>query len=562
MAATIDFANLGTLSPEDYAEQQALSKKQRLAQALLTQGMQKAPQGQMVSGHYVAPSFFEGLNNVAQAAAGKYLENQGDQEALDYATRLRKRDSEEMATGLELWRGREGQAGDKKAAADFFMNARGSRAQALGNKLMEQEFKEPDWKETTMKMNGMEVKGQWDANRGMHTFQPYNYSPDTAIAESLHKGVKLPTVPQGGMAMPMGGSNPAPVGGVPVSVRNNNPGNMVGSNGQFQQFPTPQAGQDAMVNDLNLKLNGQSPAYKARFGDAPVTPLTLAETWSPANAKGNSPESTANYAKKIAQDLGINPNAPIPRDPATVGKLQQSMAQFEAGSYAPPKADKYQLQMPEFPSEQARLDYIKRSQEPLQGEAYKTVTGATGVIRASDKYINTLENNSREKILGDPATRAMMQSDTKNLLMFQKKAFELGVLNKEDIPQIEAVVRDPTNIQNILLAKPALIKLARMNQMFQRDTILENYHLSEKQMPPYLKNQLTRLDTMEEGWAKKKEEASTQKSNPNTANMANQGKPVAPKAQDISQIKTALGKDYNPSKEYKIVDGKILERDR
>lgn len=560
MAATIDFANLGTLSPEDYAEQQALSKKQRLAQALLTQGMQKAPQGQMVSGHYVAPSFFEGLNNVAQAAAGKYLEKQGDQEALDYAQRLRARDAEEMATGLELWRGREGKAGDKKAAADFFMNARGSRAQQLGNKLMEQEFKEPDWAETTMKINGMDVQGQWDKNRGLHTFQPFNSAPNIQYAEAVDKGVKLPNA--------QGGFNPAPMGGVPISVRNNNPGNMVGANGQFQQFPTPQAGQDAMLNDLNLKLNGQSPAYKARFGDAPVTPLTLAETWSPAGAKGNSPESTANYAKKIAADLGIPPNAPIPRDPATVGRLQQSMAQFEAGSYQPPKADKYAFRLPEMPfeSEQSRRDYLKKAQEPLDGEAYKAVKGNLGTIRAADKYVNSLNKYDRQAIIANPDIRAEVIADTKNYLMFQKEAFKLGVLNKEDIPQLDAIVRDPTNIDNILVGKNTLSKLARFNQAFLRDGIIEDYQMSGKAIPPQIKEQLMKVDKYEEDFLKN--QGSTSKNEPaNVAKLRNQGQQEsAPKAQDITQIKSLLaakGLPFNPEKEeYRVVNGVLQARSR
>lgn len=48
--AELDIANLGTLPPDVYAEQQALNRQQRIAQALMNQSMQGQPQGQMVSG--------------------------------------------------------------------------------------------------------------------------------------------------------------------------------------------------------------------------------------------------------------------------------------------------------------------------------------------------------------------------------------------------------------------------------------------------------------------------------------------------------------------------------
>lgn len=581
MAATIDFANLGTLSPEDYAEQQALSKKQRLAQALLSQGMQKAPQGQMVSGQYVAPSIFEGLNQLAQVAAGKYLEKQGDQEAMDYAQRLRARDAEELKTGLELWRGREGQTANPQAAADFFLTSKSRTGQALGQKLLEQQFKQPNWKETTMKIDGMDVQGQFDTNRGLSSFIPFNASPDVSMADARYKGVPLPTnsqfprmgmpaqgMPQGmPQGVPQGVPQGAPAGNVPLSVRNNNPGNMVGRDGQFLQFPTTEVGQQAMMNDLNLKLSGQSPAYQARFGNAPVTPLTLAETWSPANAKGNSPESTRNYAMKIAKDLGIDPNSPIPQDPATVGRLQQSMAQFESGlPNTLPKVDKYALPMPEtgFQSQKEKDEWLKASREAPTGEMFKKIQGDMGTIRAADKYINTLEGATRAQLLADPTKRAQIVADTKNYMMFQKDAYGLGVLNKEDLPQLEAVVRDPTNIDAILLANKSLAKLARFNQMFLRDGVIQTYQLGQKEMPSFVKNELKRVDSWEENFKSGQQNAAKEDNAPaNVSKLRNQGAKVEPKAQDVTQIKAALGSAYDPAKyEYRVVNGKVQARER
>jgi hypothetical protein len=80
---------IGTLPPELFAEQQQLNRQQQMAQALMQQGMQQ-PQGQMVSGRYVAPSFFQYAAPLAQMYVGKGMAEQSDKRALDLAEALRK----------------------------------------------------------------------------------------------------------------------------------------------------------------------------------------------------------------------------------------------------------------------------------------------------------------------------------------------------------------------------------------------------------------------------------------------------------------------------------------
>ncbi|NBV72300.1 MAG: hypothetical protein EBR60_09730 [Burkholderiaceae bacterium] len=132
-------------------------------------------------------------------------------------------------------------------------------------------------------------------------------------------------------------SVPADKSGQPVSVRNNNPGNLKDpKTGEFLKFDTLEAGQKALDEDTKLKLSGQSPAVKQRFGDVNIiTPAMLAETWSPATAPGNSPESTANYAKFIAGKLGIDPTAPIPNTEEARKRVNEAITEFESGQKAP-----------------------------------------------------------------------------------------------------------------------------------------------------------------------------------------------------------------------------------
>jgi hypothetical protein len=79
---------IGTLPPELFAEQQQLNRQQQMAQLLMQQGQQQ-PQGQMVSGRYVAPSFFQYAAPLAQMYAGTRMAEQGDKQALELANKLR-----------------------------------------------------------------------------------------------------------------------------------------------------------------------------------------------------------------------------------------------------------------------------------------------------------------------------------------------------------------------------------------------------------------------------------------------------------------------------------------
>jgi hypothetical protein len=90
----------GNLSPEDYAQQQQINRQQKMAEMLMSQNQQ--PQGQMVSGRYVAPSFFQNLQPIANMLTGAYLAKQGDTKAQALAENLRNRGAEEINKFSEL----------------------------------------------------------------------------------------------------------------------------------------------------------------------------------------------------------------------------------------------------------------------------------------------------------------------------------------------------------------------------------------------------------------------------------------------------------------------------
>jgi len=75
------------------AELQTLNRQQAYAQALMNQGQQQ-PQGQVVSGYYVKPSFLQQLNPLVQSITGAYLGNKAETSAKELANALRGKQQE------------------------------------------------------------------------------------------------------------------------------------------------------------------------------------------------------------------------------------------------------------------------------------------------------------------------------------------------------------------------------------------------------------------------------------------------------------------------------------
>jgi len=86
---------------------------------------------------------------------------------------------------------------------------------------------------------------------------------------------------------------------IPLSMRNNNPGNMrpLGQNAGFQAFDSPDAGLDAMRRDLTVKILGKSNAMKANYGENYQPSLkNLISTWAPPTEN-----DTGNYINFVSQ---------------------------------------------------------------------------------------------------------------------------------------------------------------------------------------------------------------------------------------------------------------------
>ena len=87
-------------------EAQALQRQKQYAAALLQNNQQ--PQGQMVGGHFVAPSWTQQLNAALNPIVGAYMMNKADTEQEKLAEKLRQQTAEEMIRFNELRYGKKG----------------------------------------------------------------------------------------------------------------------------------------------------------------------------------------------------------------------------------------------------------------------------------------------------------------------------------------------------------------------------------------------------------------------------------------------------------------------
>jgi hypothetical protein len=241
----------------------------------------------------------------------------------------------------------------------------------------------------------------------------------------------------------------APVSGLdalPLSTRQNNPGNLVDpATGQIRTFPTPQAGDAALSSDLGLKLSGQSPIVKERFGPQVgsfMSPSLLAETWAPSTAKGNSPESTQNYGKAIADSLGMaDPTAQIPNTPESLAKAKAAITKFEAGSNSYPAA--------------AASKAVVPGTAPSTAVAAPSAAVAPSVAPIESSFVQPIKN---------PVTTKDFETNRKAKEDFNKKNLELRKAEDlEGVKVMTAIQAKAKDRDQIRYAAETIIEEAKNN---------------------------------------------------------------------------------------------------
>ncbi len=114
----------------------------------------------------------------------------------------------------------------------------------------------------------------------------------------------------------------------PLNVRNNNPGNMRGNDGNFMTFPDKDSGLKAMKDDLGIKVSGKSRAMEGKFGQGySPTLANVISTWAPP-----SENDTNSYIQTVSRETGIKPDQVLTE--ADIEKIMPAMIKVEGGPEA------------------------------------------------------------------------------------------------------------------------------------------------------------------------------------------------------------------------------------
>ncbi len=193
------------IDPEQQMALTELQRKQQLANLLLQRGMQ-TPQGQMVGGHFVAPSMTERLAGLFNTYSGGQLSKSVGEEQAKLANVLREAESKDVSSMLAAVK-----EGKMDEAIDIGTKSASPMAKSLATKLVERQFKEPKWEkaELTDPKTGNTRQGWVDVNspNPEATFRQGGEKPAIGpmdVMKGRFEGWYTGATPTGG-AIPAGG---------------------------------------------------------------------------------------------------------------------------------------------------------------------------------------------------------------------------------------------------------------------------------------------------------------------------------------------------------------------
>jgi hypothetical protein len=413
----------GNLPPEILQQQQALNRQQQMAQLLMQQG-QQMPSGQMVSGRFVAPSFFQYAAPLFQTYQATKLAEKGDKASLDLAKQLRQQYANEMAQFQDLLRGKEQTfeqagptqtggniptqtyraGGDPQAAYLFGSTAYNPVLQQVSAKKM---LEGPKYKEVT----------QYNQQTGNTEIYRYDENSQNPRETMQFIGISKPAIsPEAQIRFGDEGI------GIPAQFRG-------GAVGQPQSQPTS--------------------AYGANVQFTPNQAVG-----APQGQPSGQPQVTPNVAPTVASTKEYNPFIAPPVPVGLSGK-----------------------QAREWKADQAK---------PLTGESEKQVSGAINYQKSLDNLQDIFGKYKGADLL-KPNVRAEIQQSLNNALLQGKEANRLGVLNGPDLSILEKIVGDPTAIDALVKDRATLNKLYNNQRMFTAEVIKTNYRSSQKAVPENLR---------------------------------------------------------------------------
>jgi hypothetical protein len=166
-------ADIGTLTPEQMLQQQQTLRQQKMAEMLMQQGMEQ-PKGQMISGHYVAPSITQNLAGLANVYFGQRGIEKADKAQIDLAKAIRAQHIDELNQFNQLL------PKNPMEAYSFAAQAYNPKLQEIGmKKMLPQEFDLSEGQKRYMTMPDGTVKEV--ASGGQKFRAPLQIDTGTAI---------------------------------------------------------------------------------------------------------------------------------------------------------------------------------------------------------------------------------------------------------------------------------------------------------------------------------------------------------------------------------------------
>jgi hypothetical protein len=410
---------------------QELARSQRLAQLLSGQQM---PEGQMVSGRFVAPSWTQHLAQLVNAGTGAYYADQAEKQNLALAKKIREGENVALADYMAELQGRPavpekvtemagpygqgvGQAGANVPMPTATIagrpaiqaNPRVANLNAAQNDMLPSWMRQYAMKEAT---KGPDYKEIQKLNEKTGNTEIYRYdanSPDpTSTMQFL--GIHKPAMSQA------------------ETIRLRDEGLLPAGNGNMS------------VGGGNAPTGGGAPMGG---GGSPANPSA-----KPVLAKND----------EAVKAFGYNPfEAPKPPPTLTSGP-----------------------QIRKFYADQA---------SPLPAESQKTVRGAINYQKAVEDLQSEFAGYS-DLDLAKPNVRAKLQQKLTNAYLLGKEANTLGALTGPDMGLLEKLVTDPTAFSSLILDRKTINSLYDAQRRSAGDTIRESYRLDQKAVPEDLRSHI------------------------------------------------------------------------
>jgi hypothetical protein len=430
---------IGAIPPELFAQQQQLNRQQQMAQMLLQQGMNQ-PQGQMVSGRFVAPSFFQYAAPLAQLYAGQSLAEKGDKAQADLAKALRQQYADEMQNYLKLQRGQE-------ATPEKYTEMAGPFGEGVGQN------------NTNIPMPAAFKPAQAAVPADPYAANLYGSTAYNPVLKQVATK-KLLDGPQW----------------KEITQVNKQTGDT-----EIYRYDANSSNPRNTLQFLGVSKSALSPSDIIKFRDEgipiPQQYLGGQTTGQPTIAPQGQPMGQPTGQPQVSPTVTPTVGGAAPTQQATQTKTQPfTLERFGFDPFKGPDLPT------DLPAKDARAFNVK-VKEPLTGDAAKTVSGATNYIDSLTRYRDYMNTLSPQDLL-NPQVRAELETKHKQVLLTGKEANNLGVLNGGDERILNAVM---PNYSDILITKNTLNKVIDDQMQFGSGAIVAQYRTAEKAVPERLR---------------------------------------------------------------------------